>query len=270
MKLKFMLLGIGIGLILSSSLFYFLQKNRGSELSDQEIMKRAASLGMVKPQELPDPSLDKLKQDILREEKIEKEEKTKKIEEIPEETKVGKEVPPSNNKEKKLETEADKAGQEGGELQTSREAETKNNKAGSEKNSDTEITVKGESKTETEVKSKTERLETGTSATGEKSESTLKADEANKKKTESLETKKEEKKQETPKTYTYTVITGSSAVRLCNDLQALGVIKDAREFNHYLAVNNYATRIRNGTFTFTSGESYHSMAEKLVSRQLNP
>lgn len=47
MKLKYYLRGIGIGMIVTTLLLAFSFSNREAEISDEEVMERAAALGMV-------------------------------------------------------------------------------------------------------------------------------------------------------------------------------------------------------------------------------
>lgn len=270
MKLKYFLMGLGIGLIVSTVLFFVLKGSSKVEISDNDIMNRAKELGMVKLEDLPDKKIEKLKNEVMKpsselkteEIKSEKEIETKEVE-VKEE-----------NKEDLLKENSQK-----------KENEKKNNFEKTVSTGNTSTTEKVESKSKSEPTSNTERgkeeaaknkkEELQADSEGKKTDSKNEASGSEPEKKEetpskAVNTKKNQKQDEKKKTYTYTVIPGSSAVRLCNDLQAIGLIKDAKDFNYFLAVNNYATKIRNGTFTFTSGESYKSMAEKLVSRELNP
>lgn len=260
MKLKFMLRGIGIGLIMSSTLFFALKNKGNATLSDEEIMKKAGELGMVTRETLANESLDKLKNDIIKKESgegkdgIKASESTVKAEEKEAST-------PSKASETEAEFKKSDKDDKAGKSETS-QAGKEGAGADKENSSDSE----GRKNSATEDKKVEEK--TNQTAEGQAGIKKTEADTKDKAEAEEVKEEKSDKQNETPKkTYTYTVIPGSSAVRLCKDFEAMGLIKDASDFNHYLAVNNYAKRIQNGTFTFTGNESYHEMAERLVSKK---
>lgn len=277
MKLKYTLRGMGIGLLLASLLFFFLRGSDKQVLSDDEIKKRATELGMLTPEALAEKKLDELKERISGEEK-DKEQPNK----TTEKTVAKEEVvnSPSNhegegskeegtasfteNKNKEVNKTTEETLPETGNRTEEGKATDKTLTTGKEQAS---LQGRDSAKAENTGESISKAEAEGTDTTKTKSDI---AEKVRPKQPTQAQKVENSKPNAEVKTYTYQVIPGSSAVRLCKDLEALGLIKDASDFNHYLAVNNYATRIRKGTFTFYSTESYFDIAEKLVSRQINP
>lgn len=62
---------------------------------------------------------------------------------------------------------------------------------------------------------------------------------------------------------TFTITSGMYSETVSAQLAGLGVIKDADEFNQYLSDNGYASRLVTGTYSFTPGEDYASIAHKI-------
>lgn len=67
----------------------------------------------------------------------------------------------------------------------------------------------------------------------------------------------------TEETVEITVEKGSSSYPICQKLEALGMIKNAAEFDTYLIENGYANRIRVGTHKLTKGMDYKAIAEAI-------
>ncbi len=59
---------------------------------------------------------------------------------------------------------------------------------------------------------------------------------------------------------TITIKGGSTSFPICQELQKLGMIQDATDFDNYLIKNGYANRISVGTHTLTIGMSYKEIA----------
>lgn len=58
---------------------------------------------------------------------------------------------------------------------------------------------------------------------------------------------------------------GDLASSVSKQLEKLGIIKDAKEFNRYLSDNGYSVRVRVGEYTAEKGMSYEEIA-KMISR----
>lgn len=285
MRLKDTLRGMGIGLLIATALFFFLEGKK-NVLSDEEIIKRARELGMFKAEELAEKKLD-----ALKEEMEEEKEPVKKLRNVSvsEEKAEGKEAATPSNEEgggektgeagtQKAETgdEGKKeagvttenslpSGEEGGHKgEEAEKLSTEEANPAPEEGNPTEATASGE----------TRPAEAGTPEEGKSAETTASGETKPAETEATAETKPAETEGVKPagelKSFTYRVIPGSSAVRLCKDLQNMGLIKDADDFNKFLALHDYARKIRQGTFTFYENESYRDIAEKLISREINP
>lgn len=274
MRLKDTLRGMGIGLLIATALFFFLEGKK-NVLSDEEIIKRARELGMLKAEEFADKKLDALKEE-LEEEK----EPVKKLRNVSvsEEKAEGKEAAtPSNEEgggEKTGEAGTQKAetGDEGKkEAGVTTENSLPSGEEGGHKGEEAEKLSAEEANPAPE---EGKPAEAGTPEEGKPAETTASGERRPAETEATAETKPAETKGVKPagelKSFTYRVIPGSSAVRLCKDLQNMGLIKDADDFNKFLALHDYARKIRQGTFTFYENESYRDIAEKLISREINP
>ncbi len=62
-------------------------------------------------------------------------------------------------------------------------------------------------------------------------------------------------------TVTFTVRRGASSLEVANQLQALGVIENASDFDRFLVNNGYSRRVKIGEHTVTIGMSYEEIAK---------
>lgn len=252
MKQKYLIRGIGIGMLLMTAVFYLLRGFNKEPLSKEEIIRRAKSYGMMTLEEVNEKKLEFLKNDLAEEE----DEKDNKILTEKEE---GEPFPSEDGKEDKA------SGEEKNENTSPEEGEGSNSESG---NQEREGAKTGGNETGTP-----EKTETGANTEGETEpmEAELTEEEGEDPSEGEEETEDPEPEStSTGKVYTYSVIAGTSAVRVCNDLHALGLIDDAKKFNKYLADHDFARKIRVGTFTFHENESYYSIASKLISKELHP
>ncbi len=60
-----------------------------------------------------------------------------------------------------------------------------------------------------------------------------------------------------------TVEKGTNSYAVAQQLQELGMVADAAEFDDYLIENGYASRIRVGTHALTKGMDFHTIAEAI-------
>lgn len=70
----------------------------------------------------------------------------------------------------------------------------------------------------------------------------------------------EKESNDTKKVVTITIKGGSSSYPVCQELQRLGLIADASDFDDYLVKNGYANRISVGTHTLKIGMTYEEIA----------
>lgn len=82
-------------------------------------------------------------------------------------------------------------------------------------------------------------------------------------------TTKEPVKSSKPKTKTVEIMTveiaqGMWSTKIANYLESIGMVKNAEEFDAYLTDNEYATKIRAGTFEIQKGASYEEIAKAIT------
>lgn len=63
-----------------------------------------------------------------------------------------------------------------------------------------------------------------------------------------------------------TIVSGMWSDQVARELQAMGVVESATEFDQYLVKNGYANRIVVGTFQIPEGASYEEIANIITSR----
>ena len=81
--------------------------------------------------------------------------------------------------------------------------------------------------------------------------------------TENIDVTEKSTEQPTKQTVTITIEGGASSYPICQQLQELGVIDNADEFDNYLVSNGYASRISVGTHTLTIGMTYEEIAVEI-------
>lgn len=128
-------------------------------------------------------------------------------------------------------------------------------------------TEKKEEKTTEAATTEAKEEKTTEAATTEaKEEKTTEAatTEAKEEKTTEVPTTEAPKETAAGKKVSFTVTPGMYSENVAAGLVQLGVVKDANDFNKYLCDNGYANRIAVGTYEFTTGEDYASIAKKIT------
>ena len=142
-----------------------------------------------------------------------------------------------------------------------------------EESSESDIAMKENVTEESAKKEKTdatsEERTTEKNVTEENTRSKDSTDKTTEKKTTEKKTTEDKSTQEsttekdtnhTGKTVTITIRGGSTSYPVCQELQQLGVIEDATDFDNYLIKNGYANRISVGTHTLKIGMTYEEIA----------
>jgi hypothetical protein len=70
-KLLYLILGIGIGIVLTNTIYIFNPKTKHIDYTDQEIIEKAREMGMVKIKDNIDTTKDEISTNELKEDKIE-------------------------------------------------------------------------------------------------------------------------------------------------------------------------------------------------------
>lgn len=73
-----------------------------------------------------------------------------------------------------------------------------------------------------------------------------------------------ESETETTEKVTITIKGGTTSYAVCENLQKLGLIEDAGEFDKFLVKNGYAQRIRVGEHTLKVGMEFQDIAEEIT------
>ena len=63
-----------------------------------------------------------------------------------------------------------------------------------------------------------------------------------------------------------TINDGDWAGKVSKELEAMGIIDDAVEFDKYLSDNGYSNVINSGTYDVSPDDTFHELAEKITSR----
>ena len=122
----------------------------------------------------------------------------------------------------------------------------------------TEVATTEEKEEKTTEAATTEEETTQEATTETQEEKTTEAATTEEKTTEVV------KEDATGKKVSFTVAPGMFSENVAAGLAQLGVVKDANDFNKYLCDNGYANRIVVGSYEFTTGEDYASIAQKIA------
>lgn len=297
MKLKYYLRGLGIGIIVTTMILAISFSRKGNDISDEEVMARAAQLGMVMPDDT-----------IIKE--TEKNEFPSQTDEAQSEAALQKKETESQTEaaekpetEKKTETAQKQPDVEKKTEVTEKQSETENKTETASKQSETDKkpevadkkTEAADKKTETADK-KTEAVEKKTETADKKSEAADKKTETANKKSEAADEKPEtadkkpeatekntavtdknseetqpatDKQPETTigtansKVYRLTVKKGDVCRTVCEDLAANGLIEDSEVMRKYLGQIGYASAMSIGEYDIPYGLSMEEIGEVL-------
>lgn len=252
LKLKYLLRGIGIGAILVAAIIHFMYGKSDKVLSDDEIKTKARELGMMTVSEFQDKELNSLKDKLPEISKLKADEKTKTTADKGKDSDTFAKIKNTPSEEG---GEAGKPAEEGD--NTGKTTDSEKNKTGVSRNGNTqkEPAKTGTAKDENPTINKPETTDTENGA----------AETGNAQKTD-VTTKPAEKSPKVKLTsgkVTFSVTSGMSSETVAVSLKSLGLVDDSREFNKYLVNNDYAARIKIGTFELQKGQSYAEIAAEL-------
>lgn len=139
--------------------------------------------------------------------------------------------------------------------------ESSKNKADKEETTEGKSTEKKTTEEKSTEKKTTEKKTTENKTTEEKTEEEKTTeDKITEEKTSEKESTEDKKEDNTNQIVTITIKGGSTSYPVCQELQKLGVIEDATDFDNYLIKNGYANRISVGTHTLRIGMTYEEIA----------
>lgn len=264
MSLKNIILALGIGMVCIGTLLMFVNGQRGSELSDAEIKRRAEMLGMVEPNK---------KDAILTSELEDLEKNTEDIDTKKdtdgEKEKDLKEEDNQNNQE--LDLQGNKADNptENGEVSDDKKIGT--DETSTEKNSDKNTSKKANENTDNKASEKKEDTSSDKKTSGKKNEdansskktSNKKTSENKKTNTKKKDTKKQQTEEEKKETITVKINSGMTAGEICQKLQEEGLVEDAEDFRKYLVEKNIQRKLQAGTFEIANNADYDEIVSAI-------
>lgn len=232
MKLRYYLRGLGIGII-GTALIMQLTAGSTGNMTDEEVKKRAAELGMVE-----ESATTLLKESEKRMEERKETESQKQI---------------SSNEVSKNEVSENKVS----------ENEISENKI-SEEVSDNEVSANLASQNETPalpLGTVLDEAEDG-QASGQKQQEKAEPKEQEQKEQEQKEPEKKE--QEEP--VTITISSGQGSLSVAKSCESAGLVTDAAEFDRFLCAGGYDRRLKAGSHQIKKGASKEEIAEALCKR----
>ncbi|MCR4739656.1 MAG: hypothetical protein K5886_05260 [Lachnospiraceae bacterium] len=268
MKLGYYLRGLGIGIIVTALLMGFTLSTRTGSMSDEDVKKRAAELGMVEEsrllvQEAGDKETADKTEDT-KEDQIKADNNTEDSSKAVSENSgpAGTENEESGQKDRSEAPEAETP--EAGTAEENTEEDTK--KPELKDNSSKELSVSGTVSSDGRVAE--DEVKTETPASNDASEEASAEETSSKEETPSKE--EAPAKDETPakegKGGTVTVAGGDDSVTVCRKLEKLGIIDDAADFDRYLVSRKIDSYIVTGTVKIPEGAGYEEIAKLLTGR----
>lgn len=263
MRLKGYLRGLGAGIFISAVLMGIASSGKDT-ISDEEIKRRAAALGMVdegslliqpKPEEAVkdlsdnDSGIDEPGNDPVSEADIKKENK----DEVREETEAG------NKTEVKEEDKTEVKEEDRTEVKEEDKTEDKG-----EDNAEVSVSS-GKGDTDEDIRAKEDR------AMGGQNENTVPAEPLKKDKDEiSLKPAEGDIKSDDANksgSFTLQIASGTTSYSVAKLLQKGGIITDADDFDSYLCDHHLDSRINHGVFKIPANAGYDEIAEIITGRK---
>lgn len=265
MKLKYILRGIGIGILVTVAVLYPLV-GREKPLNDDAVRNRARELGMLTVDEFQDRELNSLKDKIPKISDIKLSDEKNTTKETPEDNSDKSLKKPENKK--KISNKAGESSKSVG-----------GRKISSDTGTETSSTAKSETRsgenTETDrVTPKTTSpnadAEAGnTTNTGIEARDTEKKPSGNASSKMNNSAKAVDSQKSVSPTpdndkVSISIIKGMSSENVSALLKSNGIIRDSADFNSYLVRNGYSSNIRVGNFMLSKEESYSEIIKKIV------
>ena len=274
MKIKYLIRGIGIG-VLAAGIIGFIVGMTGGLVTDNQAIEKAKALGYMSEEEFMEKYLTSEPVKLTDQTPGNAEDTSGKI--------ISEEIVPAGMKtsEETSEAVSEEVKSEEAKSEETKSEETKSETAQSEedKKAEEEAKKKAEEeekkKAEEEAKKKAEEEEAKKKA--EEEEAKKKAEEEAKKKAEEEEAKKKAEEEEKKKSeegnkrdseangkkVTITIQSGQYSESVSAACEQAGLVKSATEFNKYLCDNGYSNKLRVGDHEISMGASYEEIAKAL-------
>ncbi len=241
MKLKYYLRGLGTGILVSTIILMISFQGRTTELSDDEIIARAKSLGMEMASLKADDTIPKgTEADTETEEAAPTDTQKQKETELSTELNTEKNTEVNNKDSEKIQKDTEK----NPDTETTEQNDS-GNVSDTEKNLNTDIPpvipADSESSTQADLPENNAQID-NTADT-------------------SADSKKPKKK------VAFTVNRGETSRIVAEHLFEAGLVDDAEKFNTYLTENNYDNHIMPGTVQIPEGAGYKKIAKILTTKQ---
>ncbi|MBQ1487736.1 MAG: hypothetical protein IIZ41_03130 [Lachnospiraceae bacterium] len=268
MKIKYLIRGIGIG-VLAAGIIGFIVGMTGGLVTDSQAIEKAKALGYMSEEEFMEKYLTSEPVKLTDQTPGNAEDTSEKI--------ISEEIVPAGMKTSE---ETSEAVSEEVKSEEAKSEETKSETAQSEedKKAEEEAKKKAEEeekkKAEEEAKKKAEEEEAKKKAEeeakkkAEEEEAKKKAEEEARKKAEEEEKKKSEEgnkrdSEANGKKVTITIQSGQYSESVSAACEQAGLVKSATEFNKYLCDNGYSNKLRVGDHEIAMGASYDEIAKAL-------
>ncbi len=268
MKIKYLIRGIGIG-VLAAGIIGFIVGMTGGLVTDSQAIEKAKALGYMSEEEFMEKYLTSEPVKLTDQTPGNAEDTSGKI--------ISEEIVPAGMKTSE---ETSEAVSEEVKSEEAKSEETKSETAQSEedKKAEEEAKKKAEEeekkKAEEEAKKKAEEEEAKKKAEeeakkkAEEEEAKKKAEEEARKKAEEEEKKKSEEgnkrdSEANGKKVTITIQSGQYSESVSAACEQAGLVKSATEFNKYLCDNGYSNKLRVGDHEIAMGASYDEIAKAL-------
>ena len=257
MKIKYLIRGIGIG-VLAAGIIGFIVGMTGGLVTDSQAIEKARALGYMSEEEFMEKYLTSEPVKLTDQTPGNAEDTSEKI--IPEE------IVPAGMKTSE---ETSEAVSEEVKSEEAKSEETKSETAQSEEDKKAEEEAKKKAEEEEKKKAEEEAKKKAEEEEKKKAEEEAKkkAEEEEKKKAEEEAAKKAEedaaKKQATGETVTISVKAGQFSDAVAKMCKEAGLVADAAKFDKYMCDNGYSGRISTGDHVIAKGASEEEIAKAL-------
>lgn len=260
MKIKYLIRGIGIG-VLAAGIIGFIVGMTGGLVTDSQAIEKAKALGYMSEEEFMEKYLTSEPVKLTDQTPGNAEDTSEKI--------LSEEIVPAGMKTSE---ETSEAVSEEVKSDEAKSEETKSETAQSEEDKKAEEEAKKKAEEEEKKKAEEEAKKKA-----EEEEAKKKAEEEAKKKAEEEEAKKKAEEEEKKKSeegnkrdseangkkVTITIQSGQYSESVSAACEQAGLVKSATEFNKYLCDNGYSNKLRVGDHEISMGASYEEIAKAL-------
>lgn len=263
MKIKYLIRGIGIG-VLAAGIIGFIVGMTGGLVTDSQAIEKAKALGYMSEEEFMEKYLTSEPVKLTDQTPGNAEDTSEKI--------ISEEIVPAGMKtsEETSEAVSEEVKSEEAKSETTQSEEDKKTEEEAKKKAEEEEKKKAEeeAKKKAEEEEAKKKAEEEAKKKAEEEEAKKKAEEEARKKAEEEEKKKSEEgnkrdSEANGKKVTITIQSGQYSESVSAACEQAGLVKSATEFNKYLCDNGYSNKLRVGDHEIAMGASYYEIAKAL-------